>query len=202
MTTWDDMVPLLAPYVTTAPDMTLREALCASAADFLAQTYIWVESLDLGQLTAGSHTYPLVAPAVVEGVLWVVVAERELVHTHIREVPKSRLALEGKPQYFWLDNDESVRVWPTPETDEARFEVGVALKNGLTDTGIPSWIIETWGDAIVSGAVYRLARIPHKAWSDDKLALYHKMIFDRAKANARRREYRDISKHIKPRGFV
>lgn len=202
LTSWDKFLPLLAPHVSAAPDMSMRAALNAAATDFFAETHIWIEQLDPQPIIAGEHTYDLFASGSVESVLWAALSDRELRHTHITEVPKLRLASTGQPTYFWVVNEQSIRLWPTPEENEEQLSIGVVLKPSLTASGVPSWAFETWANAIVDGAIYRLASTPGKTWSDQTRALYHKTLFDRAKANARRRDYRDIPMRAKPRAFT
>ena len=58
-----------------------------------------------------------------------------------------------------------------------------------------------WGEALVDGAIWQMARIPSKPWSDVQMATEHKSRFDRAIANARNRDLQQINLRVKPRAF-
>jgi hypothetical protein len=180
--------------------MTLRTALASAAQDFLAQTHLWRELLTPIQTVEDEAEYPLVGSAVIESVLWVLLEGTEITATDPRLVSKGVLARVGRPSNFWIVDDTTLRLTPIPDAVYT-LDVAVALKPSRTATGVPDWVYETWADALVDGAVWKLASIPNKHWSDDQRAMFHKIRFDRAIANARTRDLRQIDLHVQMRAF-
>lgn len=196
---WDQLIPRLAPFVPGAPDVTMRDALADSASCFLRDTQIWRASFDPLTTEAGVSEYELFSEASIEAVLWVKLEDRELPHTHSGIVRKSRVDDIGRPRAFWVVGDRAVRFFPTPD---AAYEVSgeVALKTSRRSRGVEDWIFEAWADPLVSGAIYRLAQIPNKGWSDFELARYHKQLHDRDLANARARDFQGVNLRVQMRG--
>lgn len=198
-TTWDDMVPSLAPFVGGAPDVTMRDALQASATNFLAQTHLWRDEFYPFETEAGVHTYELYAEAAIEMVEWVKISNTELGHTDVRGVDKNRIDDDGRPTSFWVVEDRKIRLFPVPD-EVYTVSGGVVLKPTKRSRGVDDWVASVWQDAIVSGAIYRLTQIPNKGWSDFQLAQYHKQLHDRAIANAKVRNYQGVNLRVRMRG--
>jgi len=196
--TWDEMLPSLAPFLPGAPDITLRDALRFSAANFLGQTHLWREPFDSFSTTPDEPTYQVFSESLIEAVLWVVVESQEITHTDVRQVDKTRLDSVGRPKSFWVEADQALRLFPTPD-DVYGVSGWAALKPSARSRGVEDWIAGTWQDAIVNGAIYRVAQIPNKGWSDMQLAQYHKQLHDRAIANARVRDVRGVRQNVKMR---
>jgi len=202
MTNWDKFLPILTPFLPRAPEVSMRSALAASAAEFLALTHLWRETLDTQFTVKGAAEYELSGSAIIESVLWVSVGGSQLTATDSRFAPPGLLAMEGKPTHYWMVNDTSVRLFPIPDT-EYGVSISVALKPSRAATGVDDWVYESWADAIVSGAVHRLAQIPEKDWTDQKLAAEHRGRFERAVANAMARDLRQINLSARnARGFT
>lgn len=191
---WDTLIPLLAPHLQGVPDMTLRTALASAAQDFLAQTHLWREPLDPFDTEAGEAVYPLVGPAgsVVESVLAASLDNTlVLTHTDRRFVDPTWVTRTGRPALFWVHGDQNLVLNPTPDGVYS-VAVTVALKPSRAAAGVESWVYESWADTLVDGAVWKLASIPNKHWSDLALAQHRKVLFDRAIANAKARDLRQI----------
>jgi hypothetical protein len=187
--TWDDFVPLAAPHLPGCPLPSIRLYLAQTAADFLARTYLWRQDIDPIYTSPGVSEYDLDAPALVESVLAVYNEDRTLERTDLRYLDPGRRGETGDPKKYWIANDRAIGIWPTPDKQEI-FNVTAVLKLSRSATGVEDWIYETWADAIVSGAVYRLAITPGKEWSDAALATFHRGIFEKAIVDARIRDHR------------
>ena len=187
--TWDDFLPLAAPHLPGCPLPSIRLYLAQAAADFLARSYVWRQDIDPIYTTPNVSEYDLDAPAIIETVLSVANESRSLARTDIRQLDPATRNETGDPRCFWIIGDRSIGIWPTPDKPET-FTVTAVLKTSRAATGVEDWIYETWADAIVSGAVYRLAITPDKEWTDTALAGVHKALFEKAIVDARIRDYR------------
>ena len=198
----DELLPLIHGRSISAPDSVLREHLTAATADFLAATHLWREPLVDDVTISGTqdyyfYNYPNI---IVESVLWVTLDGATLAHSDPRLIGKSLLTQTGKPQRYWVKDDTILMLHPIPDGEYA-FSGEAALKPSRDATTIPQWLYETWADTLVDGAVWRIASIPGKSWSDASLALFHKQRFDRAKANALTRDLRQIELRVRPHAF-
>ena len=199
-TSWDTFFPLLAPHLPGVPYASMEMALAAASADFCARTHLWRETLDEEETVAGEATYELFGSAVIESVLAVTLSGARVVHSDRRLLRPSYLTANGRPTHFSVVGDKAIRFSPIPDAAYP-FVVDVVLKPSRTASGVETWIYETWADALVDGAVWRLARIPDKSWSNLALANEHKARFDRAIANAKTRDLRQINLRVNMRGF-
>ena len=192
---WDRFLPLLAPHVPGVPEVSMRQALATSAADFLGRTHLWREQLDPQDTIPGESEYTLYADAVIESVVRVRVGGAEVRATDVRAVPSIQVS-DGRPTHYWRASDTAIRLYPTPDAVMS-LDALVALKPARTANGVEGWIYETWADDIVDGAIWHLARIPHKSWTNHDLAQLHKIRFDRAIANARVRDVRHLDQCVR-----
>lgn len=190
-TTWDTIIPLLSPDLPGCPDATLKTALAAVAADFCARTHIWRETLDRQYTIPNIAEYDIEGDAVIEAPLWVVCNDHTLTHTDARLVNKEDMSSKGEPSMFWVVNDRAIRLFFIPDK-KMTLDVTVALKPSRSATGVEDWIYETWADALVSGAIWRLAKVPGKLWSSPEMATAHRLMYEQAVTNARIRDYRTV----------
>lgn len=61
----------------------------------------------------------------------------------------------------------------------------LALKPTRASTGMPDFIVEKYLEDLANGAIFRMAAIPGRAWSNANMALARKKLFDDGIANAR-----------------
>lgn len=199
-TSLDELFPLLAPHLPGVPNATMRLHLAAAAAEFCAATHLWRETLYEEQTIPGIQSYPLLGSATVESVLWIVLDQQVLRHIDPRFLDPRLLALESKPQRYWVNQDQELCFNPIPDAVYP-FSGELALKPSRDATAVPSFLCDTWGDALVDGAIWRISSIPGKSWTALDLATMHKQRFDRAKANAMTRDYRQIELRVQPVRF-
>jgi hypothetical protein len=195
---WDEFLPLVQPHLPTCPIPTLKTYLASTAADFCSRTQIWREDLDPSITAPRVADYDLDASSVVEAVLWVVVNDRPLSATDARLVPHERLSELSEPTHYWVYNDTTLRLFPTPDRRYS-LRVAVALKPSRAATGVEDWIYETWADSIVDGTIAQIARIPGKDWSDPMRAEAHRALYERAITTARNRDNRNMNIRVQQR---
>lgn len=197
---WADFHYLVMPYLPGAPTVSVDGALRDAADEFLARTHVWREPLDPFDTEAGVSVYDLYATSRIEAVLRLTLDGVAMTPINERAYDVTRLAETGRPLVYHLQEDTQVNLLPTPEST---YEIGglVALRLQRNAAGIPDWIFDAWREDIMRGAIWRLAEIPNKSWSDQNLAMLERQRFDRAMANARTRDLRRIPQRVQMRRF-
>lgn len=196
---WDDFLPLISPHLPGCPNATMRLYLASTAADFFARTYLWREQISGITVVTGAVDYDLDPDTgLVENVISVVYGEAPLTRTDLRLIGAEKLSETGEPREYWIQADNSIRIFPIPE-ERSSLKVFAVLKPNRAGTGVEDWIYETWADTIVSGAIAQLAMIPGKEWSDIALAGMHKGLYERAITNARIRDFRGVHMMVRQR---
>lgn len=196
---WAAFIPLLAPHLPGCPDPSMKLYLASVSADFFARTYLWREQIDAVYIAPNQLDYDLDTDCgLVEDIISVVHDEQTLRRTDLRLIATERLSETGEPREFWVQADNSIRVFPTPE-ERTTLKVYAVLKPNRNGTGVRDWIYETFADTIVSGAIAQLAIIPGKEWSDIALAGMHKGLYERAITNARIRDFRGVPRMVRQR---
>lgn len=196
--TWDDFLPLISPHLPTCPSATLRSYLAEVAADFFARTYLWRDTIDAIYLAPNQIEYDLDSDAVVEDVVAVSYLGQNLDRTDLRLLPAERLGETGAPTHFWVQADTTIRVFPTP-VERGRLTVQAVLKPSRTGTGVENWIFETWADAVIDGAIAKIAMIPGKDWTDVAMAETRRAKYERAITAARVRDFRGVRLAVRQR---
>jgi hypothetical protein len=177
----------------------MRLYLASTAADFFARTYLWREQIDAVYVAVNQVEYDLdTDTGLVEDVISVVYGDTPLTRTDLRLIGAENLSETGEPREYWIQADNSIRIFPTPEA-RTTLKVYAVLKPNRSGTGVEDWIYETWADTIVSGAIAQLAMTPGKEWSDIALAGMHKGLYERAITNARIRDLRGVRMAVRQR---
>lgn len=196
---WDTFLPLITPHLSGCQIATIKLYLASTAADFFARTYLWREQINGITVTAGNVDYELDPDAgLVEDIISVVYGEATLTRTDLRLIGAEKLSETGEPREFWVQADNSIRIFPIPE-EGTTLKVYAVLKPSRSGSGVEDWIYETWADTIVSGTIAQLAMIPGKEWTDVALAGMHKGLFERAITNARIRDFRGVHRMVRQR---
>ena len=196
---WTSFHPLITPHLSGCPVASINLYLASTAADFFARTYLWREQINGITVAAGKVDYDLDPDTgLVEDIISVVYGEHTLTRTDLRLIGAEKLSETGEPREFWVQADNSIRIFPTPEVGTT-LKVYAVLKPNRAGTGVEDWIYETWADAIVSGAIAQLAMIPGKEWSDVAMAGMHKGLYEKAITNARIRDFRGVHRMVRQR---
>lgn len=163
------------------------------------RTQIWRETYDAESTVAEQAEYDLCGGvAKVEAVQWVTCNGIELSAVDPRLVAHTEIARTGQPSAYWLIEDRTLRLFFIPDAVYT-LQYELVLKPSRLATGVKTWIYETWADRLVSGAIAQLARIPGKDWTDPGLAEMHKMMYERAVADAEIRDKRNIDLRVRAR---
>ena len=195
MVKWQSFHSLVMPELPGCPILTVDSALALSAADFCARTQMWREMADAIKTRSGEPRYDLSGSAIIEAVVWAAIGATQLAPTLEMHVSVTDRTRRGTPTQYWVENDTVLYLYPVPD-GAYTVSVEVALKPSRTALGVEDWIFETWADAIVSGAIAQLARVPNKEWSNPDLAVYHTMQFDYSVSTARVRGSRNTPQRI------
>ena len=195
---WETFHPLITPDVPGCPLEIVNRELGIVASDFFARTYLWREGETQQNTVIGTAFYDITDCAIIESVEWVKVEGLELVHTSDRLVDPELLTRTGKPTHFWIEKETQIRLHPIPDA-VFTLDVQVFLKPSRTARGIPDFVYQRWADAFVSGAIYRIARIPGKEWSNPELAAVHKSFYEQAVTDARIRDFRNVPLIVRQR---
>lgn len=196
---WDAFLPLITPHLSGCQVASIKLYLASTAADFFARTYLWREQINGITVTAGKVDYDLDPDTgLVEDIISVVFGDHTLTRTDLRLIGAEKLSETGEPREFWVQADNSIRIFPTPE-EGTTLKIYAVLKPNRAGTGVEDWIYETWADAIVSGTIAQLAMIPGKEWTDVALAGMHKGLFEKAITNARIRDFRGVHRMVRQR---
>lgn len=196
---WDTFLPLITPHLSGCQVATVKMYLASTAADFFARTYLWREQINGITVTAGNVDYELDPDTgLVEDIISVVYGETTLTRTDLRLVGTEKLSETGEPREFWVQADNSIRIFPIPE-EGTTLKIYAVLKPSRAGSGVEDWIYETFADTIVSGTIAQLAMIPGKEWTDVALAGMHKGLFERAITNARIRDFRGVHRMVRQR---
>lgn len=196
---WDTFLPLITPHLSGCQVATIKLYLASTAADFFARTYLWREQINGITVSTGVVDYELDPDAgLVEDIISVVYGEATLTRTDLRLIGAEKLSETGEPREFWIQADNSIRIFPIPETGTT-LKVYAVLKPSRSGSGVEDWIYETWADTLVSGTIAQLAMIPGKEWTDVAMAGMHKGLFEQAITNARIRDFRGVHRMVRQR---
>jgi len=199
---WDKFYPYIQPYLPGCPEVVIETHLKEAAADFFARSEIWRFDIDPDFTSASTKDYELDTPtnAVLENIYELLLDDQCITRISDRHVNISRFTTNGKPIYYAIYQDTSVRFYPTPDKKYTFSGIGV-LKPSLAATGVEDWIYETYGRCISYGAISRLAEVPGKEWHNPELASYYRSKFDMDADMAKSRDYRRVNLRVGSRSF-
>ena len=199
---WDKFYPYIQPYLPGCPEVVIETHLKEAAADFFARSEIWRFDIDPDFTSASTKDYELDTPtnAVLENIYELLLDDQCIARISDRHVNISRFTTNGKPIYYAIYQDTSVRFYPTPDKKYTFSGIGV-LKPSLAATGVEDWVYETYGRCISYGAISRLAEVPGKEWHNPELASYYRSKFDMDADMAKSRDYRRVNLRVGSRSF-
>lgn len=194
---WETYAPLASVHLPGCPDITLKQALAFSAADFCERSQVWRVDLDPETTVAGEPLYEFYFSGVLERFVELTCDGGRLEATHPSLLQSGWNAESGAPTHFFIVEDASVRLYPTPDAEYVLGGTAV-LKPSKVATGTEKFIYETHAETIVSGALARLLAIPGTVWSNPQLAVAFSQIYERGIDAAFARDYRDVVLRINP----
>lgn len=206
-TLWASFYPYVQPYVPGCPEIVIESHLQESAADFCAESEVWRYTIEPDYTSNGDSDYEIdvTKGTLLENIMYLYLDGNMMQRVSERHfkpaVNKDGSAVKGTPTYFSMLDDNSIRLYPTPDQKYTFNGLGV-LKPKLSATGVESFIFDTHGRSIAAGAIARLAEIPNKEWSNPDLAMQHRIDYERKISNAKGRDTRRVNLRVASVGFA
>ena len=187
MASYESLVREILPYVPGCPDSVVESNLRAATIEFCEKTKAYVQDLDPITTISGVYEYDFDQPTgtSVHSILW-------MTHDGDDLDPISPRSLElnypdwrdrsTKPQVYLQKNADTFWVIPIPNSKVVNgIHLSVALKPTRTTNNISTAFSNDYRDGIIFGTLYRLLRIPARAWSDpsaasDYLGLFNEQV--------------------------
>lgn len=184
MATVDSLLPKILVYAYNAPINLVRQAIVDSSREFCRNSMYWREDLTAEDTVVDQSVYPLTLPADSE----VVDFNDIYFSTKRRLIPKTMRQLDaineqwrtqtGEPYYYLREANASVKLVYIPqEVEVGAIQANAVLQPTSTATTIDDKILANYDEAIIYGALYRVMRVPGKAWSDMATATYYEGLF-------------------------
>ena len=87
---------------------------------------------------------------------------------------------KGQPSAYWLETPDIMHLYPVPNISYGQvLYVYASMKPVINTTQLPPIATEHHFDALVSGALARLYRMPDKPWTDKEAAMFYTKEFRR-----------------------
>lgn len=197
MATYDQVLPEVNPHVGGAPEPLVINAIRNSVIEFCERSWAYFGETTPRALIANQQDYTISAD-VPAGT-----AIAQIMYGYFNGKPIDPIAKDDAikqdsnwrnrkgPQptkYIATDSGLKVTLIPVPSAAVAAVIVGanlvsngitftVALKPTRASTAFPDHLFEKYLEEIGHGATARVLAIPHKAWSNANLALFHRSAF-------------------------
>lgn len=195
MATIDSLIPRVTVHVYNAPVNFIRQSMLETVREFCRETRFWREDLTAEDVVADTHTYALTLPADTEVVDFDDVyysTKRSLkpkTYQQLNDINEQWRTQTGEPYYYQRVGNDSVRLVYIPTANETgAIKARAILQPAFTATTIDDKILDDYDEMILHGTLYRILRIPGKAWSDINLANFYENEFrtklDEAKSRA------------------
>ena len=170
MATYSSLVKEVLPYVPLCPDSLVEQNLRSATIEFCERSKAYILDMDPFNTISGVYEYDFEIPSGTEvhQVLYMTYDGRDM-------DPISPRSLElnypdwrdrtGNPHVYLQKTPTTFWVVPVPSGSD-QIIASVALKPTRSSNNIDTTISNTYRDAIIYGALYRLLRMPHREWSD------------------------------------
>tara|TARA_B100000427_G_scaffold329587_1_gene346461 strand:- start:15691 stop:16371 length:681 start_codon:yes stop_codon:yes gene_type:complete len=170
--TFASLVKEVLPYVPECPDSLVADNIRSATIDLCERTKAYKFDLDPISTISGVYEYDFDQPSGtdVHQILYMVYDGKDM-------DPISPRSLElnypdwrdrtGQPYVYLQKSPDTFWVVPVPSASKtSSLIMGVALKPTRTSNNIDTDFANNYRDGIIYGALYRLLRMPNKAWSD------------------------------------
>lgn len=196
MTALTSFYPRIIPYLPGCPEPTAGIAVIDACAEFAEATDLFQVTTDPVQINANTNAYDLDLPS---GTRLVRVLRAWYGSTPLEIVPSTDVstplaynltvadssAVRDTPKLAY-NKDSTLYVYPIPLTTTANALTTVlSVAPARSATSVDDTFYDVWVDAICSGAIARLATIPHQSFTDASLAVVHRAEFLRACTKAK-----------------
>lgn len=172
MATFASLVKEVLPYVPECPDSLVADNIRSATIDLCERTKAYKFDLDPISTISGVYEYDFDQPSGtdVHQILYMVYDGKDM-------DPISPRSLElnypdwrdrtGQPYVYLQKSPDTFWVVPVPSASKtSSLIMGVALKPTRTSNNIDTDFANNYRDGIIYGTLYRLLRMPNKAWSD------------------------------------
>jgi hypothetical protein len=199
---WDVFYPYVQPHLPGCPEIVIDAHLQEAAAEFLERSEIWRFDIDLDITARNEPDYQIDVPtgAVLHDVIYVALDGHELRKVSDKHMNSSVINGTAKPQFYSMYQNDSIRLFPTPDASYKFKGVGI-LKTSLTAKKLEEFIWENHGRCIAYGAISRLAMIPGKEWSNPDAGVYYRNMFISEADAAKAKDYRRVNVRVATVGF-
>lgn len=211
MANLEDFLPEVSPEVIGCPEPSIIIAIRNSAIEFCEKSLYWAVNLDPIDIVANQHTYPLDSPETDSLVASVLVAMHDgqpldptsedlldlnwpTYQNKYKNVLRYglgdpwRTVVVTKPALFYSPTPREIRMVGIPE---ASLVDGLTIKAGVkpnpTADDVGDIIYEDYHETIAWGALYRLMSQSNKAWTDKKMAVDYRGLFEEKVSEAKGR---------------
>jgi hypothetical protein len=199
---WANFLPYIQPHLPGCPEIVIENHLREAAAEFCKLSHIWRYDIDKDYTSRNTSDYDIEVPTrtVLEDILVLYLDGLPIKRVSDRHFDMPSNAQNARPTAYSLYQDSQIRFYATPD-GKYEFEGVAVIKPSLAATGVEDFIYETHGRSIACGAIYRLAIIPGKEWTNPELATYYKAEFYKHASEARSRDTRLSGQTVRPVGF-
>jgi len=197
-TPWSTFYPYIQPHLPGCPEIVMEASLQEASAKFLERSEIWRFEIERDFAVKNVADYPIFVPtkeAVLENIYELVLDGQQMSRVSDKHIDLTRFTANGRPCYYTIFQDTSIRFYPTPDKKYDYKGWGV-LKTKLSASGVEDWVFESHGRCISYGALAQLALIPGKEWTNTELSMYYRQKFAKEVDDAKSREYRGVASRV------
>jgi hypothetical protein len=187
----------ILPEVPGCPDISIERAIRDSAIEFFDTTLAYTADQGPVTVTSGVATVVLTIPAETRLVqlLRAQIGDRPLARItrdQLMTVPISWQDDTGDPTALTFNSDTAIRLLPIPNrTMPDPLYLRFAVAPTRISTSIPDAVGERYYREIAAGAKSRLMLMPEKAWSNEKMGVGYRSMYERMMREARLTESQD-----------
>ena len=170
MAAYSSLLKEVLPYVPLCPDTLVEQAIRSATIEFCERSKAFILDIDPLSTIAGVFEYDFDIPTGTEvhQILYMTYDGNDM-------DPISPRSLElnypdwrnrtGNPHVYLQKTPTTFWVVPVPSGSKELI-LSVALKPTTASNNIDTTVANTYRDAIIYGALYRLLRMPNREWSD------------------------------------
>lgn len=184
MATYNQLMSEIKPYATDAVNPEIIDCIKRAVIDFCRRSRIWKETINV-KIKENKYLYTFNENgARVEQVLSGVIKTSKIEEPmnlkpdSLLSTISSRRFLRGY-NYSQPSSGNKVRIYPIPDSSHLSPNVDFycVLAPTRQSNSYPDFILEEWYEALITGSVYNLLRIPNKPWTDYNLSIHHNKQF-------------------------
>jgi hypothetical protein len=176
---FDRWLPFVLPFAPNCPSEVAIHHIRQTAIEFLETTHAWQQELTPVLSIAGIDEYAMGLPPGAAAVKLFAFAANDQPGTPVDGAAGRRLSRSASGDLAaWVVDRSTVGVAPAPTADGILLRFSVSLKPTQAAIEVPESVFENHAEAIASGALYRLLKVPRQAWTDVAEAMRQKTSFD------------------------